>query len=456
MKWRAEIFPPRQRASQSHRMIRSAPPAPAPLPEGAGQAAAGLRVLWITSAYPANAEDPRGTFIRTMARSLAAAGVRITVLAPAGPQTVAEEDWEGVHVVRARYWFKRHQRLAVGVGGVVPNLRSQPLLAFQLPTFVLSLCWKALWLARGADLVHAHWVYPSGLAACLAGYFNRRPFVVTSHGGDLNLADRVPPFRILSRAVAKGADACVAVSQALIQKFAALGVPRSRLHLIPCGVDAPEDLLPPDRLSRTAVYTRLRSSTEFRVLYVGSLIPRKSVATLLEAHRLLQARGHSLLTVIVGTGPAESELQQAAKLVGLRGVFFAGQQEPSSIPFWMRMSDVLVLPSRSEGRPVVVLQAMANQLPVVASDIPGTRDLVEDESTGFLFRAGSAPALAEVLARLERAPDVRARTAAAALDRIVAEDLLSDGIARRHMALYQALITGRGTEAGSAQSEVEP
>ena len=413
-------------------------------PEASSGEATPLRVLWITSAYPANDADPRGIFIRTMARSLAAAGVRLTVLAPASPDTADEEVWEGVRIVRARYWRRRSQGLAVGVAGIVPNLRARPLLFMQVPVLLFSLSRHALRLAPEADLIHAHWIYPSGIAAWVAARRQRKPFVVTSHGGDLNLADRVPPLRLLCRAVARRATASIAVSRALAARFTALGVPARRVHLIPYGVDAAEDARPPEALAARPEYRRLRSARAFRVLYVGSLIPRKSVRTILEAHALLERRGHTLLTTIIGAGPEDAGLRRFASQAGLREVTFVGQEEPGLIPHWMRAADVLVLPSKSEGRPVVVLQAMAAGLAVVASDIPGTRDLVEDGATGCLFPPGSSAALADALARLETDPEHRHDLVRAALSRIEGEDLFADGIARRHLRLYEAIVINGG------------
>ena len=411
-----------------------------------------LRVLWISTAYPADEEDPRGIFIRTMARALVDAGVELTVLAPSGPHTVENEVWEGVRLVRARYWFKRRQGLAVGVSGIAPNLRARPLLLFQLPTLLIALCWHAVRLARETDLVHAHWLYPSGLAGALVALVQRKPFVVSTHGGDLNLADRVPILRLLSRAVVRRASSCVAVSHDLARKLAALGAREDRVHVIAYGVDRSDEVTVPSTVACTAAYRRLASSSSFKILYVGSLIPRKSVDTLLSAVALLQRRGISASTTVVGAGPAEAELRQLATASGLQDVTFVGQQPPAAIVSWMKAADVLVLPSLSEGRPVVVLQAMAAGLPVVASDIPGTRDLVAQDQTGFLFPARSPEGLAECLAKAHDDPEARIRVARAASAAIEAKGLFTDEIARRHIGIYRDVLTADRARDGLAPS----
>ena len=171
-----------------------------------------MRVLFITSAYPANLDDPRGTFIHVLARSLVEEGVQVTVLAPGSPGAPRSELRDGVHVRRATYWIPRWQSLATGLGGIVPNLRSKPWLIFQIPALLLALSWRAVRLARGADVIHAHWVLPSGLAGVRARRWSGRPLIITSHGGDLNLAVRIPALRPLVRRTVTQAQHCVGVS----------------------------------------------------------------------------------------------------------------------------------------------------------------------------------------------------------------------------------------------------
>lgn len=367
-----------------------------------------MRVLFITSSYPAHAGDPRGTFIHELARALVAEGVEITVLAPGAPGAPAREVRDGVRVRRARYWVDRWQGLASGLSGIVPNLRHKPWLAFQVPPLVLALAWHAIRLGREADVIHAHWVYPSGIAGLAAARRNRRPLVLTSHGGDLNLAARVPPLRALAAFVARRADACLGVSAAMVGRFARLGVPPDRLHHVPLGVSAGTG-------SDGAGARILRPARDFaafpglKVVYVGSLVPRKSVHTLLEAQQVMRARDQDVACLIVGAGPSGPELRAMTAGAPVGRVVFVGEQPPDSVASYLRLADVLVLPSRSEGLGLVLVQAMTLGIAVVASDIEGPRELIEDGVTGMLFPVGNSQALADRLASLIEVPG-RART----------------------------------------------
>jgi glycosyltransferase involved in cell wall biosynthesis len=379
-----------------------------------------VRVLLITSAYPSDARDPRGTFIHTLARALASEGLEVTVLAPGtrwGPST---ETRDGIKVQRARYWIRRWQSLAEGVGGIVPNLRRRPLLVAQVIPLFVALTWRAIRMASGFDVIHAHWLFPGGIAGLAAAKIHRVPFVVTSHGGDLNLSRHSALLRLVTNAVSAGADACVGVSHAMVEEFVRQGTPASKVTFIPLGLESAEDSPKAQQVPHPEL-DRYRDYQGLRIVYVGSLIARKSVHVLLKAHRELARRGR----------PAESE--------SLPDVFFAGAQSPTEALTMMTYADVLVLPSLSEGRGLVLVEAMSLGLPVIASDIPGPRELVKEEVTGMLFPVGDATALANCLERLISIPGLGPALGEGGRRLVESEHLTARECARQHVALYHRM-----------------
>jgi glycosyltransferase involved in cell wall biosynthesis len=330
------------------------------------------------------------------------------------------------------------QQLATGLGGIVPNLRTRPWLIFQVPALIAALSKSATKLASQADLIHAHWVFPSGIAGSVASRKSGLPLLLTSHGGDLNLAARMPVLKPIVRRTVSLSQHCVGVSVAMVEEFRRYGVPDLRLSRIPYGTP-----LSPGSISESLDQdSDLRSFAEaegLRILYVGSLIPRKSVATLLEAARRVQASGSIVTIGVVGFGPDLSELREAAASSRL-DVRFVGQRRPEAIAGWLSAADVLVLPSLSEGRPLILLEALAMGRAVIATDIAGSRELVQHGRTGFLFPPKDASSLANYLARLAQAPSEAVRMGQAARDWFEAEGLSADAIARRHVLLYERII----------------
>jgi glycosyltransferase involved in cell wall biosynthesis len=397
-----------------------------------------MRILFITTSFPSRADDARGIFVKRLATALVRTGVEVTVLAPGARGAPAAESVDGVRVIRQTYWVPRWQSLAEGLAGIVPNLQARPWLAAQVPALVGALALRAVREARSCDLVHAHWIYPGGVAAAIAARVARRPLVVTGHGGDVNLAEQVRALRGVSRMVCRAADTCVGVSEAVTCAFRRLGVPPDRAAFIPLGVETPDNTTDVS-CGGSAALDRFRSSAGLRVVYLGSLIPRKSVPTLLAAHRRVECAGHTISTAIVGDGPDEARVAAAVREIGGSSIMLAGSVPPAQIGAWLAAAHVLVLPSLSEGRPTVVIEAMAHGVPVVATDIPGTRELVRAGETGLLFPPGDDRVLAAQLIGL--IDEERRRTIGGEGRRRVADEgLTTAACAERYRRLYGRLI----------------
>lgn len=398
-----------------------------------------MRILLITSAWPAAAEDPRGSFIHRLATGLSGRGFTVAVVAPG--HATAPDTWRqgNLTVHRASYAHPAaRQRLAVGLGGIVPNLRRRPWLAAQIPGLVRALRREAAVRAPNSDLVHAHWLFPGGLAGVAAAERASLPLVVTCHGGDINLARRLPPLAWWSRPVLARADRLTAVSHAMRRGLIALGADPERVQFLPLGVAVPAEK-PPN--SMPASWHAFRAAPGLRVLFAGGLSPRKSPGTLLEAIRLLRLDGHPAAAAFIGDGPLRPALERRA--ADLEHVWIVGDRPPDEVATWMLSCDVLVLPSLAEGRGLVLVEAMACGRAVIASDIPGPDELVHEDRTGLRFPAGDAAALAKRLARFVADPGLAARLGDGGRRLVEAEGLLLEDSLDRHVALYEQVLRRR-------------
>jgi glycosyltransferase involved in cell wall biosynthesis len=398
-----------------------------------------VRILFITSSYPASRSDPRGVFVQRLAAALVRQGQSVTVVAPGAAGAPRFEDFAGVQVIRQPYWIPRWQSLTCGLPGILPNLRQKPWLVTQVPPLLGALAWRAIREAPAHDVLHAHWVYPGGIAGALAGRFSGKPLVVTAHGTDINMATRSAPLGGVCRFVARHAHLCVGVSEATDEALGAVGVHRSRRAFIPLGV---ETIAYPDDFASAAL-AEFAASDAFRVVYVGSLTQNKSVTTLVEAHARLRRLGVRVTTAIVGDGPDRPRVEGAVRRSDAGSIVMAGYQPPHAVAAWLRAAHVLVLPSRSEGRPTVVLEAMAAGLPVVATDILGTRELVDHGRTGMLFPVRDADALGACLRQLADNPALRRGMGEAAQASLARQGLTTDRAAEQYRDVYRRAIDER-------------
>jgi glycosyltransferase involved in cell wall biosynthesis len=247
-------------------------------------------------------------------------------------------------------------------GGLVRLLRRRPWLVVSL---FLSLLLRLRRAARDAELVHAHW-----LASALVARFSGRPFVVTLHGtgsagalSDVALAARVP---WLVRLLLRPARCVICVSNPLAEMMRAIGV--ERVRWIPNGVAIPE--------------VRGRVRIEPFVLYAGRLSAEKGIAELVQATR-------GLRLVVAGDGPLRKLVPVAAGFV-----------PHDELERLYDRAAVVVFPSRQEGLPVALLEAMAHGCAIVASRVGGIPHLVQHGLTGLLVPPGEPEALRSAIETL--------------------------------------------------------
>jgi glycosyltransferase involved in cell wall biosynthesis len=192
----------------------------------------------------------------------------------------------------------------------------------------------------------------------------------------------------------------------------------------------------PDEAVRAAVRRELGLSDEFLWFAAGRLEAVKDYRTLLSA--LAQMPGPPRL-VIAGSGPLEGELRRLTSELGLESrVRFLGF-EPN-VRRWMQVADGFVLSSRWEGLPMGLLEAGACALPAVATDVPGTREVIVDGQTGSLCVAGGALALAGAMTRMMQMPSEERNAMGERARQRITEQFSLDVVLDRWEALYASLL----------------
>jgi glycosyltransferase involved in cell wall biosynthesis len=204
-------------------------------------------------------------------------------------------------------------------------------------------------------------------------------------------------MRRLNSYIAARMDHIVAVSEDIAQKLLAGGIPGGKIHVIANGVHG--RFCPADKAT---MRRNLDLPPEhFIVLFVGLMVPVKGLEILVEALSAWAAEKANWTCVLVGDGPLSEMLQQQAIDAEIdEHMHFVGRRSSQEIPQWMQAADVLVLPSYSEGRPNVVLEAQACGTPVVATRVGGTAELVVEGETALLVESGDAAQLRAALEML--------------------------------------------------------
>jgi teichuronic acid biosynthesis glycosyltransferase TuaC len=305
------------------------------------------------------------------------------------------------------------------------------------PLYVASLLPLVPRYRGKVDVVLASWAYPDGFAGVVLARALGVPSVVKLHGSDINVNAKLPgPRRQLQWALPRAARV-VAVSRALADEVAELGVARERIALVMNGVDG-ELFRPGDRAAARATLG-LPAGVPI-ALYVGNLKESKGVLDLAAAFERLAARRGDAHLVVVGGGDARASLDAVAARLGGR-MHVLGPRPLAEVPTFMAACDVLALASWAEGTPNVVLEALASGRRVVASSVGGIPDLLHHPSLGELVPPRAPDELADALDRALSAPYDPAAVAALgarggwaasaeALHRVLDDALASAGTAR--------------------------
>lgn len=242
--------------------------------------------------------------------------------------------------------------------------------------------------------------------------------------------------RIIDRRLATVSDRLVGNSRAVVDFYRELGVPEGRLAVIHSGIEIDES--PAPTADREGVRAELGFPVDAPlVLFAGRLAPQKRVGDLLKALDLVQIVQPNMRAAIAGDGPQRDVLERIARNYDLtERLRFLGHRD--DVPRLMAAADIVVLPSAYEGLPNVVMEAMSLSKPVVATEAPGTIELIVDGETGVLVPIGNAPALARETRDLIRDPN-RARQLGEAGRRRVQAEFRADDMIARFAELYEKL-----------------
>ena len=290
------------------------------------------------------------------------------------------------------------------------------------------------------------------LAWSAAGVPPLRGLVWTIHNANFELrADHLPgdrwslrakriAYRALYRSGSRQRAFFVAVSEAVADAVARrLGVRRDRIVTIPNGIDVDRY---PTEVDRDALRASIGiPSTATVVISVAKLYRQKGHFVLIEAiRRVMSERGHVHL-VLAGDGPERSAVERAALDSGLpERVHLLGER--GDIGALLGASDVFVLASLWEGLPMALLEAMASRLPVVATTVAGSSQVIEDRSSGLLVPPGDPEALASAIAVVCDDAELARRLGVAGRER-VERAFSADAQARAHAELYARLGAAR-------------
>lgn len=345
------------------------------------------RLLITGSTFPRYEGDTEPRFVLDLAKNMKQYA-EVTVLVPAAPGAADREVLEGVNVVRYHYFPIHSLETLCYPGAIVPRIREKKVRVLLVPWLFAALYINLFKMRKEYDIVQANWLIPQGIVQS----FLKKKYIVTGHGGDVTSLNK-GIIRKLKKRCLKKAYGVTAVSEPLMGVLNEL-YENPNQAVISMGCD-------------TKLFGRqYRQENYFGqdgrnvILFVGRLAEKKGVCYAIEAMRHID---HAML-VIAGDGPLRRQLEKQAESVCKetgKTILFTGAKTHEQLKVLYASADIFVMPSITakdgdkEGFGLVMLEAFASGLPIVASRSGGIVDLVKDGVNGYLVEEKDVQGLAD-------------------------------------------------------------
>ncbi len=379
-----------------------------------------MRILTIIYEFPPIGGGG-GRAAYDICKELVARGHDVTVLTAHMHGLPLEEYKDGIRLIR------------------IPSLRSESFRAsfFTMLAYVLAGLWAGLRLIRldRPDIIHTHFAVPSGALAWMLSVLTGVPYVLTAHLGDV--PGGVPEktgkwFRWLepfTKPIWKRAKKVVAVSE--FTRQLALQHYSVDIQVIPNGADVTH-LAP----------SEIKVNNPPRLVFAGRFVYQKNPVAIVQI--LSQLKDLNWQCTMLGDGPMFEDVKREIGQAGMSERFdLPGWVTPEQVLEHFSKSDVLFMPSFSEGLPVVGVQALAKGLAIVASRIGGFLDLVDENKNGYLIEVHDKDAFAEILRKLISDTDLLFQFRAASLKK--SRDFEIQKVADQYQIIFQDVMEqGKG------------
>jgi L-malate glycosyltransferase len=322
---------------------------------------------------------------------------------------------------------------------------------FEYPPYTDALASKLREVAieQSLDLIHVHYAIPHAVSAYLAREMLRNerhlPVVTTLHGTDITLVGRDPSFLSITKFSIEQSNAITTISQYLKQATRDEFCIECPIEVIYNFIDADYYRREPDESLRKSI----APNGEKIILHVSTFRPVKRIADCIKMiakiYELENGNGNNpaVKLLMCGDGPERADAETLAWKLGVQeSVIFAGKQPQAQIRDYLSIADLFVLPSETESFGLVALEAMACQVPVIATRVGGLPEVVIEGETGFLFEIGDIQRMAETALHILNDESERQRLGECGREIAVA-NFTTEKIIPQYEKLYESVIARR-------------
>ncbi|PSG99716.1 MAG: hypothetical protein BRC28_03175 [Nanohaloarchaea archaeon SW_4_43_9] len=257
-----------------------------------------------------------------------------------------------------------------------------------------------LWRKEKPDVIHGHHVYPTGLWLYPVMKFSPTPVYLTSHAEDIRRESkwgngiRANPVKDkLVKRAAKASDKLILCGGNLIEEAKDMALSEDQYIVINNAIDLKQGEYTEFQVGE--VYSKFDLDQDKKqAFFISRLVPKKGLDTLLDAIESVERE--DIEFVIAGTGPLEEEITEEKEERKLENLTITGRITEQEKEMLFQQSEIFLFPSYSEGFPIVILEAMKYGCTIIASNIPGPTDILNEQNS-ILFEPGNSEELVQVL-----------------------------------------------------------
>ena len=325
------------------------------------------RILIVTSAFPRWEKEGLDVFMSEYAKTIAQ-DFDVYILAPSSKGSKKYEEWGNLKIYRHNQFPLINFELAYG-NGILGNLRRNPLLWLVIPWFFILqvLAIRKIAKKHQIEIIHANWLIPQGLTSILYKkvFDSKIKILGTIHGSDFNALNKFIGST-LKTYVMNNLNMLTAVSESLQKAVMQTGYSQE-VPLFPMGIDTV--LFSPDKKDQ-GLKQQLGIKGPF-LLFTGTIIEGKGIRYLINALPKLVGEFPDLKLVVIGKGDLLNEMVKLAQSLNVtNNVIFLGSIPNQELPAFYATADVFILPSFSEGFPIVIKEALSSGTHIVVTDLP--------------------------------------------------------------------------------------
>ena len=406
-----------------------------------------MKICTLTHTYPRFPDDINAPFVEKLMEHIARKGNDVSVITAFDPEWDRKAGDHSVDLRTYRYIWPDKLHILGYSRTIEGNIRFRKRVLLLSPLLFFSAYRAFLKLVKEKkpDILHAHWILPNGFIAGHVSKVTGIPLLIQTHGSDVFTAEKNALFRSMARYAAAQAHYIVSPSPEHTIRLGAIGIDTRKIGLVPNTVEADFSTgiasNDTDRLKASRGIPR----DHVVVLAMGRMVHVKGFNYLLEAFQRIAGEYQNVTLVLAGDGVLYKDLKGMSEKLGIRDrVIMPGAVMRPDVPVYFKMADIFVVPSirhksgAVDGLPVVVPEAMAAGLPVIASDLSGIPVLIKDGYNGTLVKERDVDGITNAIKNLLDSDNLR-RQFGERSQRIIEKSVNYDNISDYFLMLYKEI-----------------